>query len=85
MARMSRRAFLSRSAVAALAVSGGVVLQGCGKRDETGAAPGAGGPRLASPDNPVTWPINAGNEPIAANLPPERGATLKVYNWTESI
>jgi hypothetical protein len=54
MARMSRRAFLSRSAAAALAVSGGVLLQGCGKRDPTGAAPGAGGPQLASPENPVT-------------------------------
>jgi spermidine/putrescine transport system substrate-binding protein len=85
MARISRRAFLSRSAAAALAVSGGVLLQGCGERDPTGAAPGAAGPRLASPDNPVTWPIKAGNEPIAANLPPERGATLKVYNWTEYI
>jgi spermidine/putrescine transport system substrate-binding protein len=38
-----------------------------------------------APDNPVTWPIRPGNEPIAANLPPERGATRKVYNWTESI
>jgi len=42
-------------------------------------------PAARQPDNPVTWPINAGNEPIAANLPPERGATLKVYNWTEYI
>jgi hypothetical protein len=54
MARISRRAFLSRSAATALAVSGGVLLQGCGKRDPTGAAPGAAGPLLASPDNPVT-------------------------------
>jgi hypothetical protein len=41
MARISRRAFLARSAATALAVSGGVLLQGCGKRDATGAAPGA--------------------------------------------
>jgi len=85
MARISRRAFLSRSAAAALAASGGVLLQGCGERDPTGAAPGAAGPLLASPDNPVAWPIKPGNEPIAAGLEPERGATLKVYNWTEYI
>lgn len=84
MARISRRAFLSRSAAAALAVTGGVLLQGCGKRDPTGAAPGAAGPRLASPENPVTWPIKPGNEPIAANLPAERGATPKVYNSARS-
>jgi hypothetical protein len=44
MARMSRRAFLSRSAATALAVSGGVLLSACGKRDAGGAAPGAAGP-----------------------------------------
>jgi hypothetical protein len=49
MARMSRRAFLSRSAATALAVSGGVLLSACGERDATGVAPGAGGPQLASP------------------------------------
>jgi spermidine/putrescine transport system substrate-binding protein len=85
MARMDRRGFLTRSAAAALAVSGGVLLQACGERDETGAAPGAAGPQLASPANPVTWPIAPGNEPIADGLQPERGATLKVYNWTEYI
>jgi hypothetical protein len=40
-ASISRRAFLARSAAAALAVSGGVLLKGCGKRDATGAAPRA--------------------------------------------
>jgi len=85
MATLDRRAFLTRSAAAALAVSGGLLLQACGKRDPSGAAPGAGGPRLASPTNPVSWPIQPGNEPIAGGLQPERGATLKVYNWTEYI
>jgi spermidine/putrescine transport system substrate-binding protein len=85
MARMSRRAFLSRSAAAALTVSGGVLLSGCGQRDPTGTAPGAGGPLLASPENPVTWPIPAGNEAIADGLAPEKGATLRVYNWSEYL
>jgi hypothetical protein len=48
MARMSRRAFLSRTAATALAVSGGVVLSACGKRDAGGTAPGTG-LQLASP------------------------------------
>src|SRR5215218_4720735 len=85
MARMSRRAFLSRSAATALAVSGGVLLSACGQRDETGAAPGATGPQLASPDNPVTWPVPADAGRIADGLAPEQGATLRVYNWTEQI
>jgi hypothetical protein len=49
MARMSRRAFLSRSAATALAVSGGVLLAACGQRDPSGAAPGAGGPNWPAP------------------------------------
>ena len=85
MARMSRRAFLSRSAATALAVSGGVLLSACGKRDATGAAPGAGGPQLASPENPVTWPVPADAGRIADGLTPEQGATLRVYNWSEDI
>jgi spermidine/putrescine transport system substrate-binding protein len=76
---------VSRSAATALAVSGGVLLSACGKRDETGAAPGTGGLQLASPDNPVTWPVPADAGRIADGLAPEQGATLRVYNWTEYI
>jgi spermidine/putrescine transport system substrate-binding protein len=85
MARMSRRAFLSRSAATALAVSGGVLLSACGERDATGVAPGAGGPQLASPENPVTWPVPADAGRIADGMAPEQGATLRVYNWSEYI
>src|SRR5918993_941136 len=85
MARMSRRAFLNRSAATALAVSGGVLLSACGDRDPTGAPPGAGGPQLASPENPVTWPVPADAGRIADGLTPEQGATLRVYNWSEYL
>ena len=47
--------------------------------------PGAGGPTLASPDNPVTWPVPADAGRIADGLAPEQGATLRVYNWSEYI
>ena len=30
--------------------------------------------QIASPDNPVTWPIADDNQPIADGLPPEDGA-----------
>src|SRR4029450_7333579 len=85
MARMSRRAFLSRSAATALAVSGGVLLSACGKRDATGVAPRAGGPQLGSPENPVTGPVPADAGRIADGMAPEQGATLRVYNWSEYI
>jgi len=82
---ISRRAFLSRTAATALAVSGGVLLSACGQRDAGGAAPGAGGAKLASPDNPVTWPVPADAGRIADGMTPEQGATLRVYNWSEYI
>ena len=63
----------------------GVLLSACGERDATGVAPGAGGPTLASPENPVTWPVPADAGRIADGLAPEQGATLRVYNWSEYI
>jgi spermidine/putrescine transport system substrate-binding protein len=81
---IGRRAFLARSAGAALAMSGGgALLAACGKPSEPSKK--AAGPPLASPENPVTWPITADNQPIAAGLEPERNAVLKLYNWTDYI
>jgi spermidine/putrescine transport system substrate-binding protein len=81
---MGRRAFLARSAGAALAMSGaGALLAACGKPQAPGQQ--AAGPQLASPEHPVTWPITADNQPIADGLEPEQGAVLKLYNWTDYI
>jgi spermidine/putrescine transport system substrate-binding protein len=41
--------------------------------------------KLASPQHPVLWPIADGNKPIAANLTPEKGATLQLYNYADYI
>ena len=49
---ISRRAFLSRSAATALAVSGGVLLSACGQRDAGGAAPAPAGPSWPAPTTP---------------------------------
>lgn len=40
---------------------------------------------IASPQNPVKWPINPGNEPIASGLTPEMNATLRVYNYPDYV
>jgi spermidine/putrescine transport system substrate-binding protein len=77
LGRVSRRRFL--------ALTGGALLAACGDRNQAARDGQAGGIQLASPANPVTWPIQSGNQPIADGLPPERNATLKVYNWTDYI
>jgi spermidine/putrescine transport system substrate-binding protein len=82
---ISRRSFLWRSAGATVALTaGGALLEACGggsQRERLAKS----GPVLASPSNPVKWPIYPDNQPIAAGMQPERNATLKLYNWSDYI
>jgi spermidine/putrescine transport system substrate-binding protein len=80
---LSRRELLRRAAGAGLLVGGlGPLLEACGSGAATAAG---GGPVLPRPTSPVTWPIYSGNDAIAAGLKPEKGATLKLYNWVAYI
>ena len=84
--------------MAGVAVAGGAMigpLSGCARKTPTSAAGGvvgsAGGPstvaglKIASPQNPVTWVIAPDNLPISSGLSPEKGATLKIYNYADYI
>jgi spermidine/putrescine transport system substrate-binding protein len=78
---MSRRGFLTRTAGAGLAaLAGGSLLEACAP-----ALAGSGTVPLPRPDNPVRWPVYAGNQPIKSGLKPETGATLQVYNWVAYV
>jgi spermidine/putrescine transport system substrate-binding protein len=78
---MSRRGFLGRSAVAGLgALGGGALLEACAP-----ALAGSGTVPLPRPNNPVTWPLFADNQPIKSGLAPETGATLQIYNWVAYV
>jgi spermidine/putrescine transport system substrate-binding protein len=79
--RPSRRSMLRMSALAAVL---GPALAACTRDQPTGGATGQT-LKIASPSNPITWPIAAGNEPIAAGLTPEKGATLQLYNYADYI
>ncbi len=46
---------------------------------------GPGGLPLPRTDNSVTWSIVDDNPPIADDLPPETGATLKIFNYPDYI
>lgn len=80
----SRRELLVRAGLAGLAVP---VLGGLGActRQQQGSTTGATQLTIAAPDNPVTWPISADNEPIADGLRPETGAKLRLYNYADYI
>lgn len=79
--RLSRRGFLSAGALGLAA--GSPLLAGC-VRDQMGAVP-LGGLQIATPEDPVTWPIADDNQPIESGLEPERGATLIIYNYADYL
>lgn len=82
----SRRQFLQRAAIlAATAPTLGAFLAACAKSGPTGT-PGSG-PTLtiAKPDSPVKWDIPADNQPIADGMTPEKGATLRIYNYADYL
>jgi spermidine/putrescine transport system substrate-binding protein len=83
--KLSRRQFLGRAGRVAVAVpSLSAILAACSKPGESPLPAGsATGRPLARPDGPVTLPLRG--EPISADTPMEKGATLKVYNWADYV
>src|SRR4051794_28211119 len=83
----SRREFLTRSMLlAAGAPTLAAFLDACSTSSGGSSSGGRDSIlKLASPDNPVTWPIKADNKPIANGLSPEKGATLRLYNYDQYI
>ena len=84
---MSRRLFMQRAAMAGVGVAGlSAFLEACGSSSvATPSGSASGGLVIASPSNPVTWPIYADNKAIADSLQPEQGATLQLYNYADYI
>jgi spermidine/putrescine transport system substrate-binding protein len=79
----NRRQFLARAAIlAAGAPAFGAFLAACSKNAPSSSQPSL---TLAAPDNPVKWKIADDNKPIADGLAPEKGATLKIYNYADYL
>ena len=80
-----------------LAVPGMFALSACARATTsssvataTGATAGSGAGaattlQIASPTNPVKWPIAPGNEPIASGLTPEKNGVLRLYNYPDYL
>ncbi len=95
---LSRRGLLKGAAGGALGVGALGLLAGCentttpiGACEGGGLSPlvvpkpsGPGGLPLPRPDNSVTWAITAGNEPIADDVPDEKGP-LGIYNYADYV
>ena len=79
----SRRQFLQRAAVlAAAAPTLGAFLAACSTSGPTTSGPTL---TIAKPDSPVKWDIPNDNQPIADGMAPEKGATLKIYNYADYL
>ena len=78
---VSRREFLGRVVRGAAAIPAIGLLSACAQALPTGG----GDIPLAKPDAPVTWPVHPRNEPIASDLPIERGSVLQVFNWDQYV
>ena len=82
----TRREFLRRSAMTGIALpTAAAILAACGSSSEEGGGEtGAGGLKLASPDNPITLPINNDNPPIDDGLDAEDGP-LRIFAYDDYI
>ena len=85
----SRRDFLRGGAASAVLLGGaGSLLAACSSSSGSGSSSSgltSGGIPLPRPNHPVTWPIFSDNKPIKSGLAPEKGATLKIYNWVAYV
>ena len=82
-----RRTFLSRMTLAA--VGGPALLEALAACAESSPGTAGGGAtpttlKIASPDSPVTWPVEKAAL-IGNGLEPEKGATLQLYNYADYI
>jgi spermidine/putrescine transport system substrate-binding protein len=79
----NRRQFLQRAAIlAAAAPTLGAFLAACSKGGPSSSAPTL---TIAKPDSPVKWNIPDDNKAIADGMAPEKGATLKIYNYADYL
>ena len=80
-AMVTRRGFLKQGVGAGLLLGGaGSLLEACSSPSSSGPLTSGGIP-LPRPNNPVTWPLFKDNPAIKSGLPPEQGATLRIFNW----
>src|SRR4051812_35654774 len=82
----NRRQFLQRAAIlAAAAPTLGAFLAACSKAGPSGTTGSAPTLTIAKPDSPVKWNIPDDNKAIADGMAPEKGATLKIYNYADYL
>ena len=93
-APLDRRAFLQRAALAGIGAPALVALLdacasssviGPGDVVPSGTQSGGSGLVVASPDNPVTWPLCPANPAIAGDLEPEQRRGPALYNYADYL
>ncbi len=81
--RLARRSIL-KGALAGLALPTlSTILAACS--DDGNGGSSAAVERIPSPDNPIRWELSNANPPIESGLRPERGSTLRIYNYADYL
>lgn len=82
--RLARRSIL-KGALAGLALPTLNTLLAACSDDGNGGGSSAAVERIPSPDNPIRWELSDANPPIDSGLRPERGSTLRIYNYADYL
>lgn len=78
-------AALGACATSSVIVPGGSPGGDGGSPGASGGSTAPSGLTIASPDNPVTWPLSPDNPAIADGLKPEQGGVLQLYNYADYL
>ena len=80
---VARRSLLKAAAVGVATPGLASLLASCGSGSSSGSPSGT--ETIPAPDNPVRWPLSKANPMIDSGLSPERGSTLRVYNYASYL
>ena len=75
---LARRALLKGAAAAGVGIP---LLAAC----DGGSSATTQALEIPAPDNPVQWPLSQANKAIESGLTPERGSTLRIYNYADYL
>src|SRR4051794_30586478 len=83
---LGRRAVLKGALAGVTAPTLASLLAACGGGSGGGSPGGSSAAeRIPSPDNPIRWDLSQANPAIKSGLMPERGSTLRIYNYADYL
>jgi spermidine/putrescine transport system substrate-binding protein len=83
--RLARRSILKGALAGVALPTLNTLIAACGEGNGGGGGSSAAVERIPTPDNPIRWDLSKANPPIDSGLRPERGSTLRIYNYADYL